>query len=79
MGDRIEFDINEALKLYLSDPATISTIEASPELLDCENEPENLTYALVGPILEQINDAVAENPESLSYRANFDSIQFLLK
>ncbi|KAF2088469.1 hypothetical protein K490DRAFT_39255 [Saccharata proteae CBS 121410] len=79
MADNIEFDINEALKLYLSDPATIPTPEAAPELQDCEADPEALTTPVVNAGLNPVVDAVAENPEAITRSANFDSLQFLLK
>ena len=74
-----DFDINEALKLYLSDPATIPTPEADNALQDCENEPEALTPALINGILNAIIEAIAENPEAILRPTNFDSLQFLLK
>lgn len=77
--DNINFDINEALKLYMSDPATIPTPEADGALFDCENEPESLTNGVINPILNPIIDAVAENPDAITRSAHFDSLQFLLK
>lgn len=77
--DNINFDINEALKLYMSDPATIPTPEADGALFDCENEPESLTNSVINPILNPIIDAVAENPDNITRSAHFDSLQFLLK
>lgn len=77
--DNINFDINEALKLYMSDPATIPTPEADGSLFDCENEPESLTNGVINPILNPIIDAVAENPDAITRSAHFDSLQFLLK
>lgn len=77
--DNINFDINEALKLYMSDPATIPTPEADSALFDCENEPESLTNGVINPILNPIIDAVAENPDAITRSAHFDSLQFLLK
>lgn len=77
--DNINFDINEALKLYMSDPATIPTPEADGALFDCENEPESLTNSVINPILNPIIDAVAENPDAITRSAHFDSLQFLLK
>lgn len=79
MGEYSDFDINESLKLYLSDPSTIPTTEAIPELLDCENDPDNFTPQLIGGILEQVNDAISENPEALARNTCFDSLQLLLK
>lgn len=77
--DTINFDINEALKLYMSDPATIPTPEADGALFDCENEPESLTNGVINPILNPIIDAVAGNPDAITRSAHFDSLQFLLK
>lgn len=77
--DNISFDINEALRLYMSDPATIPTPEADSSLFDCENEPELLTNGVINPILNPIIDAVAGNPDAITRSAHFDSLQFLLK
>lgn len=77
--DNINFDINEALKLYMSDPSTIPTPEADSALFDCENDPESLTNSVINPILNPIIDAVAENPDAITRSAHFDSLQFLLK
>ncbi|CAI4211686.1 unnamed protein product [Parascedosporium putredinis] len=75
----ISFDINDALKYYMSDPFTVPTPEADPSLLDCENEPESLTNAVINPVLNQIVDGVAECPEAIARPASLDSLQFLLK
>ena len=79
MESRIEFDINESLKYYLSDPTSVPTPEADSELLDCEADPEQLSTTLIDNTLNPIVDAVAENPEGLARPAFFDSLQFLLK
>ncbi|MCJ1310030.1 Condensin complex subunit [Agyrium rufum] len=79
MGDRVKFEINEALKLYLSDPASIPTSEADGALLDCETDPDSLTNTVVNSSLNTIVDAIAENPEALTRSSIFDSLQFLLK
>ncbi|CAG7937688.1 unnamed protein product [Penicillium nalgiovense] len=79
MEDRIQFNINESLKYYLSDPASIPTPDADPELLDCESDPDQLSPALIDNVLNPIVDAVAENPEGLTRASLFDSLQFLLK
>lgn len=79
MDVQVEFDINEALKLYLSDSATIPTPDASPELQDCENDPESLTASLVSNVLDPVVDLIAENPEGLMRSSAFDTLQFLLK
>lgn len=75
----ISFDINDALKDYMSDPSSISTPEADSALLDCENDPESLTNQLLNPVLNPIIDAIADNPDAIMRPANMDSLQFLLK
>ncbi|ROT37807.1 condensin complex component cnd1 [Sodiomyces alkalinus F11] len=77
--ESINFDINEALKHYMSDPSTIPTPEADSALFDCENEPEALTNHVVDPVLDRIVDAVADNPEAITRPSAMDSLQFLLK
>ncbi|PKY07698.1 condensin complex component cnd1 [Aspergillus campestris IBT 28561] len=79
MEDRAQFDINESLKYYLSDPASVPTPEADPELLDCETDPDQISASLVDNVLNPIVDGVAESPEGLARPAFFDSMQFLLK
>lgn len=79
MDDRSDFDINDALKHYLSDPATIATPEANGALVDCENDPESLTVGLINGVLNPIVDEIAENPDALTRSSTFDSLQFLLK
>lgn len=79
MADRIEFDINESLKLYLSDPASIQTQDAFSGLQNCENEPDSLSEGIVNDALEQISDAIAESSEAVNRTTVFDNLQFLLK
>ncbi|KAF2402277.1 condensin complex component cnd1 [Trichodelitschia bisporula] len=79
MDERIDFDINEALKQYLSDPSVIPTPEAPSDLVDRENDPESLTTALINSALDPVVDAVAENADAITRRVNFDTLQFLLK
>lgn len=79
MEDRIQFDINESLKYYLSDPTSVPTLEAAPELLDYETDPDQLTAPLIDNVLNTIVDGVAESPEGLARSSFFDSLQFLLK
>lgn len=79
MDDRVDFDINESLKHYLNDPATVATPEADSGLVDCENDPESLTNGLINIILNPIVDSVAESPDALTRSSSFDSLQFLLK
>ena len=79
MEDPADFDLNEAVKQYLSDPATIATPEAAGTLLDCESDPESLSTSLVNGVLNPIVDAIAEQPETVAKVSIFDSLQFLLK
>lgn len=79
MADLADFDVNESLKCYLSDPASIQTTEAATSLLDCEGDPESLTTAVVNSALEPIIDAVAERPDAILNNSHLDSMQFLLK
>lgn len=74
-----DFDVNEALKSYLSDPTSIQTAEADSALLDCESDPESLSAGVINEALNPIIDAVAENPEAISNKSSLDSLQFLLK
>jgi condensin complex subunit 1 len=78
--DSVSFDINDALKHYMGDPAGIPTPEADGALVDCENDPESLTdNAVINAVLNPIVDAVAENPDAITRSNIFDSLQFLLK
>lgn len=78
--DTVNFDINDALKHYMSDPASLPTPEADGALVDCENDPESLTdNAVVNGVLNPIVDAIAENPDAIMRSQIFDSLQFLLK
>jgi condensin complex subunit 1 len=79
MVDRVQFDINESLKYYLSDPTSLPTVDADPELLEGDADPDQLSTALIDSVLNSIVDAIAENPEGLSRSSFFDSLQFLLK
>ncbi|WPH00516.1 putative subunit of condensin protein complex [Acrodontium crateriforme] len=74
-----DFDINAALKAYLDDPHSITTPDANPALLDCENDADAFTPGLINSVLNGIVDAVGENPESIAQANHLDSIQFLLK
>ncbi|KAG9853684.1 hypothetical protein KCU77_g6430, partial [Aureobasidium melanogenum] len=74
-----DFDINQALKTYLTNPQETDTPDAHPDLLECEHNPEDLTPALVNSVLNPIVDAITENPEAVARSTNFDSLQFLLK
>lgn len=76
---RIDFDINDALKQYLSDPSAIPTPEAPSELVDCEGDPESLNNTLINQALNPVVDSIAENPEAITRAGNFDTLQWLLK
>ena len=79
MDTVVDFDLNDALKNYLSDPASIPTPDADGRLIDCEIDPESFTNTLINSVLNPIVDAVTENPESVQRGSIFDSLQFLLK
>lgn len=75
----VNFDINNALKHYMSDPAAIATTEADDALLDCESDPESLTSDIINSVLDPIVDSVAANADAITRSNIFDSLQFLLK
>ncbi|CAO2654450.1 Nn.00g111830.m01.CDS01 [Neocucurbitaria sp. VM-36] len=80
MDARVDFDINEAIKLFDSDPSTIPTPEAPRALQDCEDDPESLSSpALINSELNPVVDAVAESPDAITRSSVFDTLQFLLK
>ncbi|ETN45362.1 uncharacterized protein HMPREF1541_09193 [Cyphellophora europaea CBS 101466] len=79
MDSQIDFDINESLKLYLSDPVTIPTPEANSQLADCESDPDSLTTALIDSSFDPVVDVVSENPQNILRNEAFDTVQFLLK
>jgi condensin complex subunit 1 len=80
MDARVDFDINEAIKLFDSDPSAIPTPEAPQALQDCEDEPESLSSAgLINSELNPVVDAVAESPDAILRSSVFDTLQFLLK
>ncbi|KAH9864597.1 hypothetical protein J1614_010532 [Plenodomus biglobosus] len=80
MEARVDFDINEAIKLFDSDPASIPTPEAPQALQDCEDDPESLSSsALINSELNPVVDAVAESPDAITRSSVFDTLQFLLK
>lgn len=79
MEDRIQFDVNESLKYYLSDPTSVPNPGADSDLLDCETELNQVPTSLIDSVLNPVVDAVAENPEELARPSTFDSLQFLLK
>ncbi|KAF4592329.1 Condensin complex subunit 1 [Ophiocordyceps camponoti-floridani] len=74
-----DFDINNALKHYMSDPGSIPTPEADSALLDCEADPESLSGSVLTSVLNSIVDAVADSPDAIARPSNMDSLQLLLK
>lgn len=77
MVDSMDFDINEALKQYLSDPASVSTPDANPDIADADAdslEPSSLNEAL-----EAVRDAIHENPDAVAQSSIFDTLQCVLK
>jgi condensin complex subunit 1 len=80
MDSRVQFNINESIKLFDSDPSTIPTPEAPQALLDCEDDPESLSSSgLINSELNPVVDAVAESPDAITRSSVFDTLQFLLK
>ncbi|KOS22173.1 Condensin complex subunit 1 [Escovopsis weberi] len=77
--DIVDFNINDALKFYMSDPMAISTPEADAALVDCENEPDDLTNQVMNPVLNSVVDSITVNPDAVLRPSNMDSLQFLLK
>lgn len=76
----VDFDINEAIKLFDSDPSTIPTPEAAQALQECEEDPESLSSpALINSELNPVVDAVADSPDAITRSSVFDTLQFLLK
>lgn len=73
----MDFDINESLKLYLSDPASIQTPDAAPEIADVDAD--SLEQSAVAAALEPIRDLIHDNPDALNRSAVFDTLQRLLK
>ncbi|KAF1916359.1 armadillo-type protein [Ampelomyces quisqualis] len=80
MEEPVDFDINEAIKLFDSDPATIPTPDAAQALLECEDDPELLSSSgLINGALNPVVDAVTKSPEAITRSSVFDTLQFLLK
>jgi condensin complex subunit 1 len=80
MDARVDFDLNEAIKLFDSDPATIPTPEAAQALQECEDDAESLSSpGLINSELNPVVDAVAESPDAITRSSVFDTLQFLLK
>lgn len=76
----MDFDINEAIKLFDSDPSTIPTPEAAQALQECEDDAEALSSpGLINGVLNDVVDAVAESPDAITRSSIFDTLQFLLK
>jgi condensin complex subunit 1 len=80
MEARVDFDINEAIKLFDSDPSTIPTPEAAQALQECGDDPESLSsLGLINSELNPVVDAIAESPDAITRSSVFDTLQFLLK
>jgi condensin complex subunit 1 len=80
MDAPVDFDINDAIKHYDNDPASIATPEAPQALQDCENDVEALSSpALINSELNAVVDAIAESPDAITRSSCFDTLQFLLK
>jgi len=80
MEAHVDFDINEAIKLFDSNPATIPTPEAPQALQECEDDAESLSSpALINSELNPVVDAIAESPDAITRSSVFDTLQFLLK
>ncbi|KAF2134379.1 condensin [Dothidotthia symphoricarpi CBS 119687] len=80
MEAQVDFDINEAIKLFDSDPSTIPTPEAPKALQECEDDPESLSSpAVINRELNPVVDAIAESPDAITRSSIFDTLQFLLK
>lgn len=76
----MDFDINEAIKLFDSDPSTVPTPEAPQALQEVEEDAEALSSpSLINSELNPVVDAVAENPDAITRSSVFDTLQFLLK
>lgn len=73
----MDFDINEALKQYLNDPASVSTPDANPEIAD--TDANSLDQASLIEALESIREAIHENPDAVSQSSRFDTLQYVLK
>ncbi|KAJ8117902.1 hypothetical protein OPT61_g998 [Boeremia exigua] len=80
MEAHVDFDIDEAIRLFDSDPSSIPTPEAPQALQECEEDPEALSsLGLINSELNPVVDAVAENPDAITRSSVFDTLQFLLK
>lgn len=81
MDSQAAFDINDAIKNYDSDPATIATPDAPRELQDFEHEPERLRdeAGVINSELNTVVDSIADSAEAITRSANFDTLQFLLR
>lgn len=76
----MDFDINEAIRLFDSDPSTIPTPEAPRALQECEEDSEALSsLSLINSELNPVVDAVTESPDAITRSSVFDTLQFLLK
>lgn len=79
MAHHAAFDVDESLKLYLSDPSSIPTPEAEAAFLDYETDPEGIEIDHVNAVLDPIVDAITESSDAILQSSFLDSIQCLLK
>lgn len=77
--ERAAFNLNESLKFYLDNPASVPAPDADGELLDCDGNPESLTNVQINRILDPIIDAIAVSPDAIGRVSILDSLQCLLK
>lgn len=76
----MDFEINEWIRLFDSDPSTIQTPEAAQTLQECEDDAETLSSSgVINSALNPVVDAVAESPDAITRSSVFDTLQFLLK
>lgn len=73
----MEFDLDESLKQYMSDPASISTPEANIEVADLDKD--NVDQTVVTDALEAIRESIHENPDTILQGNALDTIQCVLK
>lgn len=77
--ERITFDINAFLKVYLDNPALVPCDNAESDLVEAEADPESLSSDQIDAVLDPIIDVVANNPEAIGRVAIFDNVICMLK
>lgn len=73
----MEFDINQSLKLYLNDPASLPTPDAAQEITDTDGDSPD--QATLTDTLEPIRDSIRESPDALMRSSSWDTLQCILK